>query len=129
VIGLRGLPDVRPESPGPYAELVTDPAAPPAFRSLTSSYAGVDSERCTRWVAFGPNSVPSCREITTYEQHRFVASAGLTLSPVSAADPTTLEARWSSAASPAFAAASPALATAVEFRRLRLPFVWTTTEN
>jgi hypothetical protein len=86
VIGLRGLPDVRPETPGPYAELVTDPAAPPAFRSLTSSYAGVDSERCTRWVAFGPNSVPSCREITTYEQHRFVASAGLTLSPVSAAN-------------------------------------------
>jgi hypothetical protein len=58
VIGLRGLPDVRPESPGPYAELVTDPAAPPAFRSLTSSYAGVDSERCTRWVAFGPQQRP-----------------------------------------------------------------------
>jgi hypothetical protein len=129
VIGLRGLPDVRPETPGPYAELVTDPAAPPAFRSLTSSYAGVDSERCTRWVAFGPNSVPSCREITTYEQHRFVASAGLTLAPVSAVDPTVLEARWTSAARPTFSAASPTTANAINDRRIRAAVTWTTVEN
>ncbi|MBP8806631.1 MAG: hypothetical protein KBI14_08410 [Kofleriaceae bacterium] len=129
VIGLRGLPDVRPETPGPYAELVTDPAAPPAFRSLTSSYAGVDSERCTRWVAFGPNSVPSCREITTYEQHRYVASAGLTLAPVSAANTTTLEARWTSAARPTFTASSPAALNTIDERRLAAPYTWVTTEN
>jgi hypothetical protein len=106
VIGLRGFPDLRPESPGPYAELTTIDAAPPNFRSVTSSYAGVDSERCTRWVAFGPNANPSCREITTYEQHRFVASAGLTLAPVSPANATVLEARWSSAAKATFSAGS-----------------------
>jgi hypothetical protein len=127
VIGLRGLPDVRPETPGPYAELVTDPAAPPAFRSLTSSYAGVDSERCTRWVAFGPNSVPSCREITTYEQHRFVASAGLTLARGS--DDFSLEARWTSAPGPSLASSSPSTATEPDPRRLRAAFAWSSTEN
>jgi hypothetical protein len=129
VLGLRGLPDLRPESPGPYVELITVAGAPPTFRSVIGSYAGVDSERCTRWVPFGPRSVPSCREVTTYEQHRHLASAGLTLSPLSAAEPTTLEARWTSAARPTASVGSPSTVNLVDDRRRRLTFTWSTAEN
>ena len=129
VIGLRGLPDLRPESPGPYVELTTVPGDATVYRGLTSSYAGVDSERCTRWVPFGPSASPSCRELTTYEQHRFVARAGLTLSPVSAADPVVLEARWTSAARPDLTAAAPASASPTASRGLIVAIAWNTLET
>jgi hypothetical protein len=51
------------------------------------------------------------------------------LSPWSAAEPTTLEARWTSAARPTASVGSPSTVNLVDDRRRRLTFTWSTAEN